>query len=275
MKENQLLVKLIQDFNGIVTHELDKALPKIQHKTDFLHPETNINKTLEYDIINNSKILKNLREEYDILKLRKIEISQRNYLFSLKNQLENLYLKKKNLEKELHQISLEIQQEGKKLNYIENDCFGIPENLTKCQGVEEELALNEQKFNLTKEKQGEILRYSQEITKKEGEIQERLEKTVMEAEKMGISLEKEVLERDYMVYKRKIGNISKDLDVLRRRNEKMEEIWKKELEDIKKVIEIREKKTLEFDKGLKLESEIIDDLIKKDEIDEDLYKKIE
>jgi len=274
VQENRILLKLVKDFNAIISQEIDKNLPKIQVKVDFLHPESNPFKTLDSDLLNNCKILQTLKEELQKLTIRKEEITYRHYFLELKNQVDETKTTIKKFKQEIHRFGFEIQQDGKKLNEIENFCQGIPESLIKCQKIEEEMAVNEVKVKSLREKTQENQRFTQENEKKEREAQENLEEITKKANEMGINLENEGLERRYRGLKRKIGQLEKDNEFLKKRNEKINEIWSKEMEDIRSVLENRESRSEMVEKGIAIESEIIEKLNEKGEFDDEIYNKI-
>ena len=275
LQENRILLKLIKDFNGIISQEIDKNLPRIQTKVDFLHPITNPFRTLEPDMVNNNKILTNLREELEKFTTRKEEVSQRHYFLNLKTQVEDTKIQLKNLRQDIHRKGYEIEQDGKKLDLIENCYQGIPESLIACQKVEEEFAVCEVRLKGLREKTRENKKFKEENEKREEEAQLELEEVTQKALEMGINLDNEDLERKYRGLKKKIPHIEKDCDFLKKRNEKIEEIWMKEMEDIRRVIEDREKRTRIFEKGIEVENEIIERLNENGEMDEEIYQKIE
>ena len=275
LQENRILLKLIKDFNGIISQEIDKNLPRIQTKVDFLHPITNPFRTLEPDMVNNNKILTNLREELEKFTARKEEVSQRHYFLNLKNQVEETKIQLKNLKQNIHKFGYEIDQDGKQLDLIENFNQGIPESLIACQKIEEELAVCEVRLKGLREKTRENKKFKEENKKKEEEAQQELEEVTQKALEMGINLDNEELERKYRGFKKKIPHIEKDCDFLKKRNEKIEEIWSKEMEDIRRVIEDRERRTGIFEKGIEVENEIIEKLNENGEMNEEIYQKIE
>ena len=265
----------MKDFNGIVSQEVDKSLPIMNKKTDFLHPITNIHKTLDSDVLNNSKILMNLHEEFEKLMKRKEEITQRNYFIELKGEISDTKEKIKVFMQEIRRSELEIQKDGKKLNIIENLYDGLPESLIKCVEIEEELGPAELKLKNTIEKGKEIKKFSKENTKKEEKIRILYEETMKKANEMGFDEEKDVFMKKYRDLKKKKGYLEKDIEFLKKRNEKMEEIWAKELENIMEISENRVKKTEILEEEIEKEKEIIREMQEKDEFDEEIYRKIE
>ncbi len=265
----------MKDFNGIVSQEVEKTMPNINKKTDFLHPVTNTHKTLDFDMMNNGKILMNLQEELEKLMKRKEQITQRNYLIELKGEINDKKEEIRAIMQEIRFFELEIEKNGKKLNIIENFCDGVPESVIKCVKIEEELGLSELKLKNTILKSNEIKKFTEENAKKEEKIQILFEETMKKAMEIGIDDEKEILVKKYRDLKKKKGYLEKDIEFLMKRNDKMVDVWLKELEEITKIIENRIKKTENLEEGVKKEKEIITEMQEKAEFSEEIFRKIE
>lgn len=275
IQENKILLKLIRDFNNIVSQEVDKSLPKLNQKTDYLHSNTNPHKTLDSDIYNNNKLLLTMKEEYHKLSLRKGEITQSNYFFGLRTQNKSLIDQIKMLKHELHRFALEIQKDGKKLNFIENFNDGVPDSLIKCQKIEEEILVCEVKMMNLNEKYIESKKNAKEIEKKEIESLKVYEESNKTAIELGIGLENDHLTEKNKILTKKIANLQKKLMFFQKHNEKLNENNFKDKEDIKNLILNRDQRINKLTKGIMIEKEIQQIMCEKGEFDEDCFHKIE
>lgn len=177
-----------------------------------------------------SKMISNMDTELAILEKRKSEITKGEYPTQIDNENEGIFEQLKLLRKEVKELRLKTEKDGKIINSIEEDQGPIV--LKQIEDTYKEFVIIQKKNEAIKSKMKEVERYEEEVihkNKKKSEVYNEL------IEKLGIkTIPNEKIIAQYKTLRKKIESTNRQLEFLKDRDKKFDEKEKKNGEKIEK-----------------------------------------
>lgn len=168
--------------------------------------------------------------ELTILEKRKSEIAKAEYPIQIDNENEGIFEQIKLLRKEVKELRLKTEKDGKIINSIEDDQGPII--LKQIEDTNKEFVITHKKNEAIKSKMKEVERYEEEIIHKNQRKSELFSELM---EKLGMkTIPSEKLIAQHKSLNKKIENTLRQIEFLKDRDKKLDENDKKNREKIEK-----------------------------------------
>lgn len=235
--ENIKIQEFLKEINNRANQELLKKSLFSNKKKDFLRD--NLSPSTYKMNKNGNKMIENLNNEYLSLEKKKKEIMLPNFLKNFYEKIEYTKEEIKKLKKEVHEIKISIQREGKDIDIIEN-VFGSPLTVKQCEEISNEIFNFQIKNEKLVSRLDEIERINKELLHNSDKKSDTLAK-LLEINKDGLKINKidESLKQKYLITLKKYNKIKAERDFLSQRNSRFDlqnhQVTKKMKNNLKKI----------------------------------------